>query len=90
MITMYELHIKTKYTLFQILTKLQANQMDVDFMLCDSKSGELQIRMTGDPKTYCFSFKYYNHEGDMYTYEIGTTHREYLGHMESIANILDK
>lgn len=89
MISKYEVHIKTKYTLYELLTVLKSKGFAVDFRLKDGDCGELMVKFPNSSTIDTFAFKYYKHEDDMFIYEIGSHHRDCLPKMEEIAESLD-
>ena len=89
MISKYEVHIKTKYTLYELLNILKTKGLAVDFSLKSGDCGELMVKFPNINTVDVFDFKYYKHEDDMFVYEIGAKHKDCLAKMEEIANMLN-
>lgn len=89
MISKYEIHIKTKCTLYELLNMLKAKGLAVDFSLKSGDCGELMVKFPSMNNIDVFDFKYYRHEDDMYVYEIGAKHKDCLAKMEEIATMID-
>lgn len=89
MIKKYEVHIDTKYTLYELLNVLKSKGIGVDFKLKSGDCGELHTKFPNSETIDIFDFKFYKHDGERYIYEIGSHKKEDLVKMEDIGQSLE-
>lgn len=71
MITMYEIHVKTKSTVADIFNHLKAKGVAYDLKICKDHDIKLVIKHPQAGTLHTFNIKLYKEDGDMYTYEFG-------------------
>lgn len=71
MINMYEIHVKTKATLGDILNHLKSKGVPADLKLCENHHIKLIIKHPQSNSLHHFNVKLYKEDEGMYTYEFG-------------------
>lgn len=88
MINMYEIHVKTKATLADILNHLKSKGIPADIKLCKDGDAKLTIKHPQSNTLHHFNLKLYKEDGEMNEYEFGAWTEAEFDYLKNIAKDL--
>ncbi len=84
MITMYEIHVRTKATLGDLLTKFKTKGLPADLDLCSDGHLKLVVKHPQSNTLHTFNVKLYKEIDGMKEYEFGALTEQEFGYLKEL------